>query len=66
MEFSRIILVIAGVVALGAGAWLWLVAFAAGMSDSPQTAAEMAPSPFWLFALPLAGIGLLVWAALLH
>lgn len=58
----RILLALAAVASLLGGFWLWFMAFAAGMSDSPSAAAEMTPRPIWLFGLPALAVALFVAA----
>lgn len=58
----RVLLVLAAVASLLGGGWVWLMTFAAGMSDSPSAAAEMTPGPIWLFGLPALAVVLFVVA----
>jgi hypothetical protein len=62
MKIILILLVMGGVASLLGALWSWFAAFAAGMSDSPSAAADMAPGPFALFGLPALAVALFVAA----
>ena len=58
----RIFLTLAGVAVFFWAAWLWLMTFAAGMSDNPQEAADETAGLVGLFGLPVLAIALFVLA----
>jgi uncharacterized membrane protein YidH (DUF202 family) len=55
-----VLLILAGIACLLGGAWTWLIAFAAGMSDAPNP--DNNPSWWLLFGLPALAVVFFVLA----